>query len=99
MIRSTRSLLGGSDVPQLLPNFDLLASGDEKVEVVGCFKDEDNGTPEAETAHLFALDERLAIKDRRRGGVDGLSEGPYGVSPARTDVGAQCLDMRQHDVE
>lgn len=87
-MRLMRIPLRGSDVPQLLPDFDLLAGGDEEVKVVGGFEDEDDGASEAETAHLLALDEGLAVEDRGRGGVDGLSKGPDRMASARTDVGA-----------
>lgn len=55
---------------------------------MGCFEDEDDGASKAETAHLLALNEGLAIEDRGRGGVDGLSKGPYRMASARADVGA-----------
>ena len=77
---SMRLLLRGSDIPQLLPDFDLLARGNEEVKVVGCFKDEDDRAAEAETAHLLTLNEGLAIEDRGRRGVNGLGEGSNGMA-------------------
>ena len=58
------------DVTERLAYFDLLTVLDRELEVRGGLEDEHNRAPEAEAAHLLRGRERLAVEQRRGGGVD-----------------------------
>ncbi|KAL7285892.1 hypothetical protein ACG7TL_001003 [Trametes sanguinea] len=85
----------GSEVPEFLPNLDLLARSDVELEVVRRLEYEHDRAPETEAAHLVALRERLAIEEGRRTRVDSFGVGAHGMLAAGTDVGAQCLGRDQ----